>query len=188
MMYYRIVFDSQKDDAWFIHGPFEQNGSLVDDQFFRTCLIYSDFRSELRYRIRHNGESTSFTFASFDVPVINDQISHVFLECNPKDIQLISVKIEGKVGQYWILNVLKEVSCLDEKNSTIMWWKPEDGRPDKVGQYRMITKFKLDRQRIGDTRIFRLGGWKVALIVNDQLKQKLEQAGISGVRFEEMET
>jgi len=186
--FYRILLDAQNNDVWFIHGPFDQNGNLVNSELFTTCRIYSDITSELSYRIDEGGAPTNFTYASFHVPVIDERICDVLLGCDSRDIQLIPVKIEDeRETRHWILNVIRKVQCLDEQNSTIMWWKPEDGRPDKVGQYRMVSKIKLERNRIGNRHIFRLDGWEVALIISNQLKRKLELNGISGVLFEEME-
>ena len=48
-------------------------------------------------------------------------------------------------------------------------WTLDDHRPDKVGQYRMIVKLVIDSARTGDASIFRVSGWRVAVIVSSQL-------------------
>ncbi len=68
----------------------------------------------------------------------------------------------------------------------MQYWKPEDNRPDKLGQYRAVYGLRIDPTKVGDARIFRPWGWRVALIISEDLKQAMEAEGLSGTRFVEV--
>lgn len=81
-------------------------------------------------------------------------------------------------------------SCFDtvsrefEANSEFMKWTKEDGRPEKVGEYRMFTKLSLDPKKATGHKIFRVQGWQIALIVEEEVKESLEQRKASGIVFQ----
>nr|WP_317987913.1 suppressor of fused domain protein [Hyalangium gracile] len=45
---------------------------------------------------------------------------------------------------------------------------------------------RIDPSKVGDAKIFRTWGWTVALIVSEDIKQALERAGVTGVKFKEV--
>jgi hypothetical protein len=55
-----------------------------------------------------------------------------------------------------------------------------------VGEYRVVAGMRIDPDKVGDARIFRPWGWTVALIVSEELKQAMEQEGLTGTRFIEV--
>jgi hypothetical protein len=82
-----------------------------------------------------------------------------------------------------LVNLKHCIDCLDEQQSEIMWWTANDGRPDKIGKYRMITKFIVDPMRIGERHMFRLFGWDIAIIVSHVMKVAFEEHQVTGVHF-----
>lgn len=44
---------------------------------------------------------------------------------------------------------------------------------------------RIDPAKVGDARIFRPWGWTVALVVSEDLKNAMEEAGLTGTKFEE---
>jgi hypothetical protein len=40
-------------------------------------------------------------------------------------------------------------------------------------------------RKVGDARVFRPWGWRVALVVSEDIKEALEAAGLTGTRFVE---
>jgi hypothetical protein len=95
--------------------------------------------------------------------------------------------VEGQTEPYFILNLLRVIRCIDEARSEeVRHWRPEDGQPEKVGQYQVVSGMRIDRTQVGDAHIFRPWGWDVALIVSEHLKQALEVEGITGLRFTEV--
>ncbi|HSP79783.1 MAG TPA: DUF1629 domain-containing protein, partial [Myxococcaceae bacterium] len=93
-------------------------------------------------------------------------------------------QVEGQSEPWFILNLLRVVRCIDDARCEhVEYWKPEDNRPDKVGQYRNVRGLKVDSARIGDAHIFRPWGWRVVIVVSELLKDAMEQEGITGVEF-----
>jgi hypothetical protein len=80
--------------------------------------------------------------------------------------------------------VATTIKCVDEKESDIMWWTEADERPDKIGQYRMITKLKIVPDLVQESQMFRVEGWEIALVISETVKVALEKRGVAGIRFE----
>jgi hypothetical protein len=56
---------------------------------------------------------------------------------------------------------------------------PEDGLPEKVGQYYAVDDLRIDPTKPGDTRMFRTEGWPLALIVSEDIKMALERGKVT---------
>lgn len=63
----------------------------------------------------------------------------------------------------------------------IATWKPREGRPDNVGQYRSVYCMRIDPLKLG--QVFQICGWGIAFIVSEPIKQALERALSTGMRF-----
>ncbi|WPB76492.1 hypothetical protein KYC5002_46845 [Archangium violaceum] len=102
-------------------------------------------------------------------------------------VQFIPAHVDGHSGPYFILNALRIIRCIDDARSEeVRYWKPEDGQPDKVGEYRVVAGMRIDPSKVGDARVFRPWGWPVALLISEDLKQAMEAEGITGTRFVEV--
>ncbi|EPX64904.1 hypothetical protein D187_000327 [Cystobacter fuscus DSM 2262] len=66
------------------------------------------------------------------------------------------------------------------------YWRPEDGAPDRVGDYRLVRGLRIDPSQAGDSDIFRPRGWSSVLLVSERLKQALEDEQLGGIRFIEV--
>ncbi|ATB40427.1 hypothetical protein CYFUS_005876 [Cystobacter fuscus] len=77
---------------------------------------------------------------------------------------------------------------LDEDMSSeeVLYWTPEDDRPDKLGQYRAVYGMRIDTSKVGDARIFRTKGYPRALLVAEEVKEALERTGATGLKFTEV--
>jgi hypothetical protein len=97
------------------------------------------------------------------------------------------VVINGQTDQFCILNATRLVRCIDDKASEeVRYWRPQDGRPEKTGQYRAVYGLRIEPAKVGDAKVFRPWGWTVALIVSEEIKEALERIGATGVRFKEV--
>jgi hypothetical protein len=65
-------------------------------------------------------------------------------------------------------------------------WTPEDGLPEKVGQYYAVDDLRIDKAKVGEARVLRPEGWAGTLIVSEDIKVALERLGATGVRFTEV--
>ncbi|WP_163993919.1 imm11 family protein [Pyxidicoccus caerfyrddinensis] len=85
------------------------------------------------------------------------------------------------------MNAVQVVKCIDDQASReVRYWTPEDGRPEKTGQYRAVYGMRIDADRVGATRLLRPQGWTISLIVSDEVRTALSRLGATGVRFEEV--
>jgi hypothetical protein len=55
-----------------------------------------------------------------------------------------------------------------------------------LGTFRDIRKAVLDLEKIRDNRLFRLWGWGYTVVVRSDLKEAIEDAGITGCRFKRL--
>lgn len=169
---------------WYLKYPIDSAGHDVDARSFTYGKKYEG-GSALHIPVRQEGVKVDFNMADFDMPVVNGRARRVFAEYAGDDIQFVPVQIEGLEDPFWIMNVLRENGRVDAERSEFTKWKADDGRPDKVDQYRMITRLKITSLGVED-HIFRLRGWKVALVVSDMLVAALEKSGVTGISFEKI--
>ncbi|QRO02336.1 hypothetical protein JRI60_01690 [Archangium violaceum] len=138
-----------------------------------------------RFPLQIPGPPLDFTWAGLSIPVVHARFVQVFERLSLlQEVQFIPAQVEGHPGPYFILNALRIIPCIDDARcEEVRYWKPEDGRPDKVGEYRAVHGLKVDPARVGDAHIFRPWGWRVALIVSEELKEALEREALTGTRF-----
>jgi uncharacterized protein DUF1629 len=75
------------------------------------------------------------------------------------------------------------LDCLDEEKSEFTRWTEEDERPNRLGQYHIISTIRIDPSRAQNHHIFRIKDWPLALLVSDTLKNTLEGIPDLGVVF-----
>ncbi|AKQ63651.1 hypothetical protein A176_000563 [Myxococcus hansupus] len=130
------------------------------------------------------GRALDFSLAGVGLaPIVHVNVATLFVELAPDDVQTLPVVIKGQPDQYLLLVATKLIRCIDEKASKVQFWKPEDGLPAKVGQYYAVDDLRIDTTKVGGAKVFRTEGWTQALIVSDDLKQALERARATGVKF-----
>ncbi|WP_228558583.1 DUF1629 domain-containing protein [Myxococcus sp. AB056] len=102
-------------------------------------------------------------------------------------MQLLPVDVDGQFEPYCILVATQPIRCIDDNTSEeVRYWKPEDGRPEKVGKYRGVSGMRIDPTKVGGAKVSRTWGWTIALIVSENIKNALERAHVTGARFEEV--
>jgi len=185
--------------TWYLDDLYDSAGQRFDERDFtyglpielgppmRLALYDTDTMVDvvppLMVTVPRDGTPTDYTLAGIDMPVITRRVGELLGRLAGTEIQRIPVRVDGHDEQYEILNVISVVPCIDTKRSRIMWWTEADGRPDKVGQPRMISKFVLDRAALTGHNILIPKEWRVVVLVSEVLKVALEEAGVTGVRF-----
>ncbi|ADO68303.1 uncharacterized protein STAUR_0499 [Stigmatella aurantiaca DW4/3-1] len=124
--------------------------------------------------------------AGLSIPVVHVKVASLLSELAPGDVQLIPADIEGQPDQYLVLVATRPIRCIDEKASEVSFWTPEQGVPEKIGQYMGVDRLRIDKTKVGNTQVFRPEGWEVVLIISEEIKDALERMGASGTRFEEV--
>ncbi len=183
--FFKLADDVNVPHRWHLDTPTDSQGLKVDDAQF---TIGAPVRTQERLRIPVEiaGKPLDFTEANVGVPVVHVRIASMFAELAPDDVQLIPVDVEGYPDQYFILVATRRISCIDEQASRIELWTHEDGVPHKVGQYFSVRDMRIDKAKVGSTKVFRPEGWTVVLIVSGEIKDALERMGATGTRFQEV--
>ena len=184
--YFDLSDDVYVPGRWHLRTPIGEAGQEVDPwQFTEGHPVELSGRLKLAFRVV--GRPLDFTLAGLDIPIVHVKLASIFQELAPNDVQLLPVDIEGLPEQFCILIATRLLPCIDEKASgEVRHWKPENGRPEKVGQYRVVSGMRIDPSKVGDAKVFRTWGWTVALIVSEEIKEALERVEATGVKFKEV--
>ncbi|NTX05312.1 imm11 family protein [Myxococcus sp. CA040A] len=185
---YYMLREDVRGGYWYLGDPLDETGTEVEDiwQFARGRPIQHAGR--LKFPISEPGKWLDFCTAGVGMaPIVHVRVANLFAELAPDDVQLIPVDVEGRPEQHVMLVATKLIRCIDDEASEeILYWKPEDERPDKLGQYRSVYGMRIDRTKVGGAKVFRTWGWEIALIVSEDLKLALERAKVTGAKFEEV--
>jgi len=183
--FFRVLDEVYFPNRWHLGDPSDLNGRYIDPRLF-TAGTRTGMRGPLRVTVDIAGTPLHFTFAAFDMPVAARGIVDILEQFSEGGIERIPVEVESSGAEYEICNVLTVIHCLDESRSEILYWTESDGRPDKVGRYRQVTNMRIDSSRAKGAHLFRLGGWKIALIVSEDVKDILERTGVTGITFQQV--
>jgi hypothetical protein len=141
----------------------------------------------LTFPLRRRGEVIDFNFGDFDVVVVPASLGEKLEAVVGSSLQRFPARVESSELPFEVLNVTDLVSCIDEPRSEILKWSSEDEYPEKAGEYRMITRLRIDPRAAEGHALFRLAGWPIALIASEQIKQLLESEKTTGLRFERVD-
>lgn len=181
--YHRVLCDPNFADRWHLREPLSAEGAPIDARSFTRALSYRG-PAPARIPIRQAGRRVAFNLAAFDMPVVTHEIADLIERAAPQDVERFPVVVDDAIHGYEILNVTRSIACLDETRSDVAWWTEKHDRPDKIGQYSMVLNMKIDPTRASQAEIFRIGGWKIALIVSDRIMRLLAPLPELGVRFD----
>ena len=141
---------------------------------------------------------TDFPFTGNDLPVYSPRLKLLMERLAATEIQFLPLQIKHKhrsseVQGYCLANYLRLIDCLDRKRSEYQVWTRDnllfwEKRPWMLGTFRDVTRAVLDTTQLGDVRAFRLWGWEMMAVVRGDVKQAIEEAGMTGCRFTEIET
>ncbi|MBN8467289.1 hypothetical protein JYJ95_12255 [Corallococcus exiguus] len=185
--YYRLLDDVTLPGRWELGIPLDANGDEVEDPWvFREGRPVPQ-QQELLVPVEHPGTPLDFSLAGFSTPVVSARVAAVFSELAAQDIQLVPVSVSGDAGPYAILVATRLIRCIDDEASAeVIRWTPQDGRPERVGQYRDVDGMRIDPTQVGYARVFRTWGWSIALIVSEDIKLALERIRATGMQFTEV--
>ena len=184
--FYDLTDDMSQPGRWHLRHPVDEHGQKLGPWQF-TGSRRLDAQGLIRFPVKPDGMELEFTQSSFSIPVVHRRVVQLFERLGIQDVQFIPVEVEGHTGPWFILNALRIIRCIDEARCReVRHFKPEDGQPEKVGQYRVVSGLRIDPTKVGDARVFRPWGWPMVLLVSEDLKQALEHEGITGTVFTEV--
>jgi hypothetical protein len=182
MRYYLLRDDVEMAGRWILADPVIDQGCDPFD-FTRGMAVHVP---EPVVEVQGPGLPLAFSMTTLDVPIATTALAECVAAVAGRDVQRIPVRLGNRAG-HEILNCLRVIDALDESRSEFMKWTAGDGRPDKVGQYRMVTRLRIDPHKLpADAQLFRLQGWVIALVVSESVKQAMEYVGCFGARFQDV--
>ncbi|MCP3138947.1 imm11 family protein [Pyxidicoccus xibeiensis] len=184
--YFDLSDDVYVPGRWHLHTPLDERGEEVNPwQFTKGHSVQLSGR--LRMPLQVDGVPLDFTLGGMDVPVVRAHVADLLEEVASDDLQILPVDIDGQTDPYRIVVATRLIRCIDDQASEeVRYWKPEDGRPEKVGKYRVVAGMRIDPSKVGNAHVFRPWGWTVALIVSEDIKHALERAHVTGTKFREV--
>ena len=180
MDYYRLNTDIYFPNRWFLGDIIKvkdewafMQGRPVDEKKFKN----------LKVEVYEKGASMDFTETSaFIAPIVSEKFAACLSEYMD-EVQLIPVKVPKSKEQYFIMVVKNKIDCVDESKSIFSKFEKDDSvRPDLAGEYREMGVLKI-KTTVVDKAIFRLDKFNVYIIINGEVKSKLEKAKVTGARF-----
>jgi hypothetical protein len=183
--YFELVDNMDIQGRWLLGKPMDAQGGRIDPwQFSHGRSVEAP--SNMRLRLRVPGNPLEYSEASFAIPVVSRRLMELLERLDVGDVQFFPASVEGHEESYFVLNATRLVDCIDESRCLrTVRWTPEDGRPDKIGEYRVVEGLRIDSNKVGDARIFRTWGWPV-LVVSENIKDAMEREGITGTCFTEV--
>jgi hypothetical protein len=185
--YFELNDDMSSPDRWVLDDTLDAHGKKVGPRLYLNAVPLR-FDGRLRVPILHPGSPLDFSFAdSRAFPVVTEKVASTLKELAPDDVQLYPVEVDSRPEPYFLVNVARLVKCIDDETSEeVLYWKPEDNRPDLLGQYRSVGGMRIDPSKVGDAKVFRPWGYDAALLVSEDVKEALERTGATGLEFTEV--
>ncbi|WP_155741518.1 imm11 family protein [Burkholderia vietnamiensis] len=187
MRLFDITVDSGIAYQRHLAAPFEIGGSELLGTVFKRGKKFEDQRG-IGSRIASDGGRVAFSLGGrgtfFVDKRVVDTLNGVLKAGN---VEFVPAHIEGVDEEFFVLNCFDIVDCVAEAKSNFGKWMGDDGRPDMIGRYRGISRMVLDSNRTAGHDMFRTRNWEVALICNEQVRDALLNAGITGIKFNPVE-
>jgi hypothetical protein len=184
--YYKLYDNVYIPGRWHLRMPLGTEDELFDTWRFHEGRVL-DIKEPIYLSLKPAGVALEFSH-SMGIPIVNRRVVSLFERLGiEEEVQFVPVEVEGQSEPWFILNALQVIRCIDDARcEEVLYWRPEDGEPERVGEYRNVAGMKIDPTKVGDASIFRPWGWLVVLIVSERVKLAMEQEGITGTKFIEV--
>ncbi|QRN96662.1 hypothetical protein JRI60_48055 [Archangium violaceum] len=186
--FFDLSIDVYVPGRWYLADPTNLAGIEIDDiwQFSNGRPV--ELRERLRIPIYRLGKPLDFTTAGAALtPILSARAASVFRALAPTDAQLFPVEVEGEAETYYLLNVARQIRCInDAACEEVQFYTAEGVQAHRAGEYRSVSGLRIDKSKVGDARVFRLWGWHPPIIVEGEIKEALERTGMVGGRFDEV--
>jgi hypothetical protein len=185
--YFKLTDNMSVPGRWLLGALADIQGRPLSEPWVFTDGVPLADPGRLKLSSDVPGKALDFSLAADVIPVVHVRVASVFAELAPDDVQSFPVEVEGQPEQFRVLVATKLIRCIDDKaTKEVLKWTPEDGRPEKVGEYRDVWGMRIDASQVGDAKVFRTWGWPIALIVREEIRDALERMGATGTEFEEV--
>lgn len=178
--YYWLYHDPEITERWFLGTIKNLNAEKVLPITFTQGLPIDATQKFIVDRFMP-GKPLDFTFQTHQVPIVRLAVADIMEKLEHDAVQRLPVTITPDLEGFEILNIIRAIDCLDIEKS--QFERFGDLHPEKQGQISVISKLRILSELVNGHHIFRLGEWKLAIIVSETLKSALEQEGFTGMIF-----
>ncbi len=179
MNYYRIV-NNDDESAWAITiRQVSENLDDVNVWAFSRCHVYSD-TTPVPFSVKCEGRRVDYNSSAFCVTVISCHLATTIKSFAKNDVQLIPATVNGP-SVWHILNVLKQIDCIDRNNSVIQYNPPDDAR--RPNEIRGVLRLVIDESKVQGCHLFKPADWLVADIDSEELKIEIGKQNLTGIDF-----
>ncbi|MGA2233265.1 MAG: hypothetical protein ABSH22_20370 [Tepidisphaeraceae bacterium] len=127
-------------DKWRLEIQRDRRGADGGDNRWKdfTWARRVDVAPPLQISVLKTGAKRDVTFdIATSAPVLSARAAQILRSLGDEDIELISARVEGEADEYFVMNVLSLVKCLDEeKTQLVEKWTTDSYRPDRTGEYK----------------------------------------------------
>ncbi|WP_309887929.1 imm11 family protein [Archangium sp.] len=184
--YYELTDDRYHAGRWHLRSPVDEHGQKINPWQFDAGR-WLEPQGIIRFPVKPDGVELDFSWAAFSILVVSSRFVQLFERLSVPAVQFLPVQVENHARPHFILNTLRIIRCIDDARcEEVRYWKPEHGQPEKVGEYRSVVGLRIDPTKVEGARLFRPWGWRVALLVSEDLEDALEREHITGTRFTEV--
>lgn len=186
--FFDLGLDVYVPGRWYLAEPARLAGDEIDDiwQFSNGQPV--ELHEKLRIPIYRHGKPLDFTTAGAGrTPILSARAASVFRTMAAGDTQLFPVEVEGEREPYYLLNVTRQIRCIDDAAcEEVQRYGSEGVQGHRADEYRSVSGLRIDKSKVGEARVFRLWGWYPPIIVEGELKAALELTGFAGGVFDEV--
>ena len=144
----------------------------------------TDLIPPLELAVERAGKARDITFVACEIPVLHSRVAEVLRSLAGDDIELIPAKVQGTPEDFYVMNVLSDVKCLDEtKTRYVQKWTEDSDQPYRADEYRSIEGLVINPDLAAGHNMFRLWGSYTEIIVSAAVKEAFEREGFTGVDF-----
>ena len=114
-------------------------------------------------------------YPKFDEPLISEDALDILLPFMKKYIELLDIKILGEKLKcnYYLLNVLNILDCLDLNKSMIDWASDSSGITN-------VKEYTFKEDQLKNSFIFRIKGYEKNIYVNEEFKNLVDKNNLQG--------
>lgn len=188
MKYYRLRDDINFSSRWYL-GDVQH----VDNWLYRNPPV--DFMEPGRgsLEIYQDGKEMDFTLTErYAVPIISgdfvealsglDEVDKPYHYVVFNEVEILDKPVSKS---YFAMIIETQLDCVDESKSDFKKYAINDPvRPDRAGEYSAFFNLVIDPSKTEGKHIFRVKKHLGAIIVSEEVKNRLEKAGVTGAVFE----
>ncbi|WP_157743540.1 imm11 family protein [Ochrobactrum quorumnocens] len=185
MKYFELNDDIAFPNRWWLGKVIQIDGDVFAQPPF---IPMNDGRRDQVYEVelKVNGVSTDYTTTTFrSVPLGSFKVIQALSGLDGFTAFPARIVNFAQKTSYHILHFWDVLDCFDEEQSAFEIIPFNDPiRPDLAGNYRSVTKLRIDPHKAVGKHIFRIARLEGRIIVSEDVKKRFEDLGITGAVFD----